>query len=129
MQVFCLQRTHQEHLQIVLLHGSGVGMQIHFPFPTYKQSVLADGLKEAMDLGLTKAVGVCNYDAAQVEEMHTLLARHDIALATNQVSCLSVCCTYTKGQDFTICGIVFSGQGAGMMPLVIYCYILCARSH
>lgn len=63
-------------------------MQIHFPFPTFKQSVLADGLKEAKDLGLTDAVGVCNYDSAQLEEMHGLLDKNGIALATNQVSCL-----------------------------------------
>ena len=63
--------------------------QIHFPFPTFKQSVLADGLKEAKDLGLTDAVGVCNYDSAQLEEMHGLLDKSGIALATNQVSHVS----------------------------------------
>ena len=32
-----------------------------------------------------RAVGVCNYNAGQVEEMHGLLARHGIPLASNQV--------------------------------------------
>lgn len=37
-----------------------------------------------------RAVGVCNYNAGQVEEMHGLLARHNIPLASNQVgSCSS----------------------------------------
>ncbi|KAA6425383.1 MAG: hypothetical protein FRX49_04876 [Trebouxia sp. A1-2] len=30
--------------------------QIHFPFPFFKQTTLADGLQEALDLGLTSAV-------------------------------------------------------------------------
>ncbi|KAL3139425.1 hypothetical protein ABBQ38_003756 [Trebouxia sp. C0009 RCD-2024] len=59
--------------------------QIHFPFPFFKQTTLADGLQEAMDLGLTTAVGVCNYNTAQLEEMHSLLDRKGIPLATNQV--------------------------------------------
>jgi len=58
--------------------------QIHFPFPTYPQNILAAGLQEAMDLGLVKAVGVCNYNAAQTEKMHSLLAKHNIPLASNQ---------------------------------------------
>lgn len=61
-------------------------MQIHFPFPFFKQTTLADGLQEAMDLGLTTAVGVCNYNTAQLEEMHSLLDRKGIPLATNQVT-------------------------------------------
>ena len=32
-----------------------------------------------------KAVGVCNYSAAQTEKMHGLLAQHGIPLASNQV--------------------------------------------
>jgi diketogulonate reductase-like aldo/keto reductase len=31
-----------------------------------------------------RAVGVCNYNAGQVEEMHGLLAKHGIPLASNQ---------------------------------------------
>ncbi len=32
-----------------------------------------------------RAVGVCNYNAGQVEEMHGLLAKRGIPLASNQV--------------------------------------------
>lgn len=59
--------------------------QIHFPFPSYSQEVLMTGLREAFDSGKAKAVGVCNYDARQMEEMHGLLAKHDIPLACNQI--------------------------------------------
>jgi aryl-alcohol dehydrogenase-like predicted oxidoreductase len=58
---------------------------IHFPFPTYSQSMYVDALVEAMDLGLTKAVGVSNYDAGQMEEAQELLFQRGIALAANQV--------------------------------------------
>lgn len=46
------------------------------------------GLREAFDSGKAKAVGVCNYDARQMEEMHGLLAKHNIPLACNQVHLL-----------------------------------------
>lgn len=38
-----------------------------------------------------RAVGVCNYNARQVEEMHGLLAKHGIPLASNQVCCPLLC--------------------------------------
>eukprot|EP00897_Mesotaenium_endlicherianum_P009402 jgi/Mesen1/8490/ME000480S07842 len=59
--------------------------QIHFPFPTFSNSALMDALKEAVDLGLTTAVGVSNYNASQMEEAHRLLAASGIPLASNQV--------------------------------------------
>lgn len=59
--------------------------QIHFPFPFFKQTTLADGLQEALDLGLASAVGVCNYNTSQLEQIHGLLDKKGIALATNQV--------------------------------------------
>lgn len=59
--------------------------QVHFPLPTYPQKVLATGLQEAVDLGLVRAVGVCNYDGGQVTQMHELLKAHGIPLASNQV--------------------------------------------
>lgn len=44
-----------------------------------------DGLRDAFDSGKAKAVAVCNYDKAQLEQAHELLAKHDIPLASNQV--------------------------------------------
>lgn len=43
------------------------------------------GLREACDTGKAKAVGVCNYNAKDMEEIHGLLAKHNIPLACNQV--------------------------------------------
>ena len=65
-------------------------LQIHFPFPFFKQTTLADGLQEALDLGLATAVGVCNYNTSQLEQIHGLLDKKGIALATNQVSTIAV---------------------------------------
>ena len=58
---------------------------IHFPFPTFKQSVLMDALKEAMDLELTRAVGVSNYNGQQLEEAYLLCEKSGIPLASNQI--------------------------------------------
>ena len=44
------------------------------------------GLREAFESGKAKAVGVCNYGAKDMEELHGLLAKHDIPLACNQVT-------------------------------------------
>ncbi|KAL2641236.1 hypothetical protein R1flu_008823 [Riccia fluitans] len=59
--------------------------QIHFPFPTFSNSALMESLKEAVELGLTKAVGVSNYSKEQMEEADDLLAKNRIPLASNQV--------------------------------------------
>jgi hypothetical protein len=59
--------------------------QIHFPFPSYSQETLMNGLRDAMESGKARAVGVCNYDARQLEEAHGLLAKNNIPLASNQV--------------------------------------------
>ena len=70
-------------------YGSSIktqsAVQIHFPFPFFRPKTLADGLQEAIDLGLATAVGVCNHNTSQLEEMHGLLDRKGISLATNQV--------------------------------------------
>ena len=58
---------------------------IHFPFPTFKQQVLMDALKEALDLQLTKAVGVSNYNCNQLEEAKAICDKAGMPLACNQV--------------------------------------------
>ena len=63
--------------------------QVHFPFPGARQSMLASGMKEAMDLGLIRAVGVCNYNASQMESIQRELASAGIPLASNQVASLT----------------------------------------
>ena len=47
-----------------------------------------DGLRDAFESGKAKAVAVCNYDKAQLETAHEMLAKHDIPLASNQVRAL-----------------------------------------
>jgi aryl-alcohol dehydrogenase-like predicted oxidoreductase len=59
--------------------------QIHFPLPPIAPRTWAEELVRAVELGLTRAVGVSNYDRRQMEETHRLLAAHGVPLATNQV--------------------------------------------
>jgi aryl-alcohol dehydrogenase-like predicted oxidoreductase len=58
---------------------------IHFPFPSFSQDVLCSALEEALDLGLTKAVGVSNYDKEQLEKAYDILSKRGIPLACNQI--------------------------------------------
>ena len=45
----------------------------------------AAALADAVDAGLTRAVGVSNFDVVQMRRAHAVLARRGIPLATNQV--------------------------------------------
>lgn len=59
--------------------------QIHFPTPLLPVETLAEALAEALDRGLTRAVGVSNFNARQVRQMAAALGRHGVPLASNQV--------------------------------------------
>jgi aryl-alcohol dehydrogenase-like predicted oxidoreductase len=59
--------------------------QIHWPFPPFPVEVWAEALAEAVNTGLTRAVGVSNYDKNQMQRTHTVLSKYDIPLASNQV--------------------------------------------
>jgi len=59
--------------------------QIHWPSPLVPIEQYIEGLVSAHRLGLTRAVGVSNYDKNQMQRAITTLARHDIPLASNQV--------------------------------------------
>ena len=63
-------------------------MQVHFPFPTFPQQLLADALAEALDSGLVNAVGVCNYNVQQLQDLNGKLSKRGIPLASNQVPAL-----------------------------------------
>ncbi len=39
----------------------------------------------AVDTGLVEAIGVCNYDAEQLREFHSLMAARGVPVASNQV--------------------------------------------
>ncbi|MDP2859163.1 MAG: aldo/keto reductase [Bacillota bacterium] len=59
--------------------------QIHFPLPPSPVDVWAEALKEAVDRGWTRAVGVSNFDEIEMRRMHEALAKRGIPLASNQV--------------------------------------------
>jgi len=62
--------------------------QVHFPFPAYGNKLLAEALGQAVDEGLCRAVGVCNFGADGMQELHGLLVQRGVALATNQARTL-----------------------------------------
>lgn len=59
--------------------------QIHWPFPPISIETWMNGMADAVELGLTDAVGVSNYSVRQMERAHAALARRGIPLASNQV--------------------------------------------
>ncbi len=58
---------------------------IHFPWPPVSVEIWASELAEAVDSGLTRAVGVSNFNPLQMARAHAVLARQGIPLACNQV--------------------------------------------
>lgn len=59
--------------------------QIHGPVSLRSKGALAEALAAVVDAGLTRAVGVSNYSAREVERIHAALATHGVPLASNQV--------------------------------------------
>lgn len=59
--------------------------QIHWPSPLIPIETYVEGLAAAHRLGLTRAVGVSNYDKNQMQRAYTVLAKYEIPLASNQV--------------------------------------------
>lgn len=58
---------------------------IHWPFLSFRMQIWAEGLAEIVSLGLSRAVGVSNFNRLQMKRMYSLLQDKDIPLATNQV--------------------------------------------
>ena len=59
--------------------------QIHFPWPPRSTETWVDALADAVQAGLTRAVGVSNYSASQMKRAHASLTKRGIVLASNQV--------------------------------------------
>ncbi len=59
--------------------------QLHWPLPVFSVARRVDALAETVRAGLTRAVGVSNYNAADLRRAHAALARRGIPLASNQV--------------------------------------------
>jgi pyridoxine 4-dehydrogenase len=58
--------------------------QIHFP-NAWSNSAYWDGLADAYEQGLVKAVGVSNYGVDALRACHAALAKRNIPLSTNQI--------------------------------------------
>jgi aryl-alcohol dehydrogenase-like predicted oxidoreductase len=71
------------------LHRLGVDSvelyQIHMPLPPFPVEHWVESLAEAHRLGLTRTVGVSNYDKNQMQRAYTVLSNYGIPLASNQV--------------------------------------------
>ncbi|MBN1370606.1 MAG: aldo/keto reductase [Anaerolineaceae bacterium] len=59
--------------------------QIHQPLPPVNIETWMEGLTEAVNAGLTRAVGVSNYDRRQMQRASDRLQREGVHLASNQV--------------------------------------------
>lgn len=59
--------------------------QIHWPLHIAGMQRWMEGLADAVDQNLTRAVGVSNYSARQMRRAHAELARRGVPLASNQV--------------------------------------------
>jgi aryl-alcohol dehydrogenase-like predicted oxidoreductase len=59
--------------------------QLHWPFPPMPVEMWAEALAQAIQQGLARAVGVSNCSADQMRRASAVLAKHGVALASNQV--------------------------------------------
>jgi aryl-alcohol dehydrogenase-like predicted oxidoreductase len=58
---------------------------IHFPLPPVSIETWMEGLADAVEAGLARAVGVSNFDASQMRRARAALGSRGVALACNQV--------------------------------------------
>jgi aryl-alcohol dehydrogenase-like predicted oxidoreductase len=59
--------------------------QIHFPYSPVSVETWMEALADAVEAGLTSAVGVSNFSPSQTVRAHAALARRGVPLASNQV--------------------------------------------
>lgn len=59
--------------------------QIHIPLPPVPIETWAEALAEAVEAGLTRAVGVSNFNEDQMRRAYLVLSKRGIPLASNQV--------------------------------------------
>lgn len=60
--------------------------QIHWPIPPLSLESMADALADAVEAGLARAVGVCNYNEEQMRLTYGVLSKRGVQLASNQVN-------------------------------------------
>lgn len=59
--------------------------QVHQPLPPISIETWMEAMAEAVDQGLTRTVGVSNYNVDQMQRAHASLAKKGVPLAANQV--------------------------------------------
>jgi aryl-alcohol dehydrogenase-like predicted oxidoreductase len=59
--------------------------QIHWPFPPVPVATWANALADAVEAGWARAVGVSNFNPAQMSRAYEVLAKRGVPLASNQV--------------------------------------------
>lgn len=95
--------------------------QIHWPLPPIALEVWANALGDAVDAGLTQAVGVSNYSTVQMRRTHEKLRERGIPLASNQVQYSLLCRDPERNdllktcQDLGITLIAYSPLGMGLL--------------
>ncbi|MBN1922301.1 MAG: aldo/keto reductase [Anaerolineae bacterium] len=85
-------RLHRSRLMAALKHSlKRLGLphvdlyQVHFPLPPLPAEHWAESLADAVEAGLTRAVGVSNFSAAQMGRAFNTLAARNVPLASNQI--------------------------------------------
>ncbi len=95
--------------------------QLHWPSPIVPIERYVQGLAAAHRLGLTRAVGVSNYDKNQMQRAYTVLSEYEIPLASNQVEYNLLNRTVEKNgllarcQELGIRLIAYSPLGMGLL--------------
>jgi aryl-alcohol dehydrogenase-like predicted oxidoreductase len=59
--------------------------QIHWPFPPYPLELWVQEMAKVAKAGLTRTVGVSNFNRNQMQRAFTILTKFDLPLASNQV--------------------------------------------
>ena len=59
--------------------------QIHMPTPLLSPERMMEGMVSCIETGLTRTVGVSNFNQSNMLRAYSTLARHNIPLASNQV--------------------------------------------
>lgn len=85
--------------------------QLHGPINPRGAAARAEALAQLVRAGLTKAVGVSNYSAAEMGAIHAELAKRGVPLASNQIEC-----SLLRMRPVTS-GLVDACRALGVVPL------------
>ncbi len=59
--------------------------QIHWPTPLLSPEAMMEGMLNCIEKGMTRTVGVSNFNQSQMLRAYSVLERHGVSLASNQV--------------------------------------------